>query len=536
MAEGLIWDIDTNARWLTIGEDQKVFGTPRNEDVGSYKLNVSVSDGVKDYSEVITLVVMNTNDDPVVKPIDPETAKEDEQFRMQIIASDEDPTEDRLMFSLISDLEWLEMNQDTGLISGVPRNEHVGSHTLKVAVRDGCGGYAETEIQLEVTNTNDPPEIVLGRVSECYQGKDFNLEFSAFDMDPVHTEFQWKMETNSTFLILDGEEECIRGSPGKYDVGDHKIVLMVSDGMGGEDESLISFEVLNVNDIPQSVPYDGPLIMTEDTPGPKLDLNDLFIDPDNDDLIFDLIFNDHLSFKYKGDDVVVLIPERDWSGECEVTVRAYDGISWAENGFDVVVEPTNDVPYDVGVELMDNFYREGEVQTVIGHARDKDLPFGDELEFMWTSNISGDIGRGEEIDLDLSAGVHMIILKVVDLDGASASTGFTIEVLNDTEPENGNGGTGGNGSEELPPFEPGGNENRNLLEPILIVVSIVVFIILLILGFVSGRSLKKIRVKDEPERKDNSKVDQKKDMDTQSDKTTPDRINDPGKNPDPSQR
>ena len=61
-------------------------------------------------------------------------------------------------------------------------------------------------------------------------------------------------------------------------------------------------------------------------------------------------------------------------------------------------------------------------------AVDVDIPFGDELTYSWSSDISGEIGVGQSLDLSLPAGNHLITLTVTDKEGLSVTTTKEIEV------------------------------------------------------------------------------------------------------------
>jgi len=64
----ITWHLATNATWLSLNNTTGVLnGTPTNEDVGTYLVNISVSDGNGgwDHTE-FTLTVVNVNDPPVL--------------------------------------------------------------------------------------------------------------------------------------------------------------------------------------------------------------------------------------------------------------------------------------------------------------------------------------------------------------------------------------------------------------------------------------------------------------------------------------
>ena len=84
----------------------------------------------------------------------------------------------------------------------------------------------------------------------------------------------------------------------------------------------------------------------------------------------------------------------------------------------VTVNPLNDPPTDAIISVENRDYYENENLPATGYATDVDIPYGDELTFTWSSNISGPIGTGKEVNLMLPAGLHTVTLKVVDSIGA----------------------------------------------------------------------------------------------------------------------
>ncbi len=64
----VVWSVNTNATWLSINPNTGVLsGTPENEDVGWFYVNVTVDDGNGGYDyENFILIVNNTNDPPSV--------------------------------------------------------------------------------------------------------------------------------------------------------------------------------------------------------------------------------------------------------------------------------------------------------------------------------------------------------------------------------------------------------------------------------------------------------------------------------------
>ncbi|MCK4970500.1 MAG: hypothetical protein KAS77_08235, partial [Thermoplasmata archaeon] len=151
------WSLDTDADWLSL-VGNRLTGVPENDDVGEYRVAISVEDGQGgNDSFEYTLTVRNTNDPPVVSGT-PTHAREDEAYSFTMEAQDPD-VGDALQWSLGSSVGWLSIDTGTGELAGTPTNDDVGSSFVMILVTDGTSevsnGYT-----IVVTNTNDAPEWV----------------------------------------------------------------------------------------------------------------------------------------------------------------------------------------------------------------------------------------------------------------------------------------------------------------------------------------------------------------------------------------
>jgi hypothetical protein len=101
----MTWTLDTNASWLSFDPATSYLsGTPTNDDVGIYFVNMTVSDGNGgvDWSYFI-LTVENVNDAPVWHELIPDLEEPNlEPFSIQLSVDDEDPST-IIEFSVTSD-------------------------------------------------------------------------------------------------------------------------------------------------------------------------------------------------------------------------------------------------------------------------------------------------------------------------------------------------------------------------------------------------------------------------------------------------
>ncbi len=330
----LSFHLDTDAGWLGLEtENETVFGTPTNDDVGTYWVNVSVDDenGGQDHLN-FTLEVLNVNDRPVITSLPNNNATEDQQYSMLLEGYDIDPTGDVLTFSFVSNADWLSLNGS--VLSGTPTNDDVGYWWVNVSLSDGNGRWDEVTFGIDVENVNDPPVIMTENVVTVLQDQLYAVNYSAVDIDPTDDVLIWEQDTDADWVTLDGS--LLSGTPTNDDVGKYTVLITVSDGNGGTDSTQFRLEVINVNDPPYWFMVPGNTTTEE---GETLLLECLARDVDRDDVIVYSITSDPVS----GITVTNLSGVIRWEdpepGTYLVTLSATDGNATIHHTFTIVVTP-----------------------------------------------------------------------------------------------------------------------------------------------------------------------------------------------------
>jgi len=134
----LKWSIVTNAKWLTVDNaTADLNGTPANKDVGTYHVNVTVTDskGAHD-SHAFDLYVMNTNDPPVWSQIQGDTTiLEGAPLQFTIKATDVD-VGSRIFYIVKSEPATdIKVDTWTGNVSWA--NTLVGHYFINLSASDG---------------------------------------------------------------------------------------------------------------------------------------------------------------------------------------------------------------------------------------------------------------------------------------------------------------------------------------------------------------------------------------------------------------
>ncbi len=180
------WSYSPKVPFLEMGPHTGILsGTPTSEHTGEYHINVSVNDGNGgwDWSRFV-LNIYQTNRDPSISTLDDIEAIEDDYYLISYSAYD--PDGDSLNWTMKTNANWLEFNKDTRRLSGIPRNEDVGSYFVNISISDGKEGTDFHNFTLTVLNTNDKPvwkKVFNG--TTLREGEEFSFQMEAFDQDSM---------------------------------------------------------------------------------------------------------------------------------------------------------------------------------------------------------------------------------------------------------------------------------------------------------------------------------------------------------------
>ncbi|MGA1873075.1 MAG: putative Ig domain-containing protein [Thermoplasmatota archaeon] len=161
-----------------------ISGTPSNDDVGVFQMNISIDDGNQGYAwERFNLTVIDRNDPPVIMTEPPTSVVQGKQYYVQFLAMDQDDV-NTFEWTVDTDADFLSLDNQTGVLSGRPDNDDVGSYIVNVTAADLRGLEGWKSYELEVIDANDIP--AWERVppdSKIDEGEDFTFTMVASDVD-----------------------------------------------------------------------------------------------------------------------------------------------------------------------------------------------------------------------------------------------------------------------------------------------------------------------------------------------------------------
>jgi len=145
-------------------------------------------------------------------------------------------------WSFSSNASWLAWNPATKELNGTPDNSHLGTYWVNVTV--GWGSMLDyTNFTLTVENTN--PEITTENVLRVYQDQEYRVDYNC--SDDGQGIISWGLQTNATWLSMNGTSGMLYGIPGEDDLGVFDVNVTVDDGNGGWDFTHYVLEVMREN-------------------------------------------------------------------------------------------------------------------------------------------------------------------------------------------------------------------------------------------------------------------------------------------------
>ena len=433
--------------WVNIdSETGLISGTPTNDDLGTFEITVIATDlAGAQAQDTFQLTVNNTNDAPTVTPLADKEATEDVDLSFDISDSfsDED-TGDSLTYSLVLDHpEWISINESTGVITGTPANDDVGSHMVTVQATDESGATVQSTFEVNVANVNDAPTVTEIQNTEVHEGHtlsyDVSDSFNDVDLQTNTGEsITYSLAPDApAWISVDAETGVISGTPTNADVGTVEVNVVATDEAGESVQETFEVEVINVNDAPTVTPISDTSV-NEDA-ALNYDVSGQFDDADfayGDTLTYSLAPGAPAWVSIDANTGVLTgTPENADVGTSSITVIATDGSgATAQDTFQVNVSNTNDAP--TVTPISDTSVNEDAALNydVSGQFADQDV--GDTLTYSlapgapaWVS-IDANTGVISGTPTNGDIGAHDITVIATDGSGATAQDTFQVNVSN----------------------------------------------------------------------------------------------------------
>jgi hypothetical protein len=353
--------------------------------------------------------VTNTNDGPEIISIPILSAVEDSTYTYDVNASDVD-VGDVLSYKLDYAPNGLSIDAQSGVISWLPTNDDVGENAVKVNVTDSNNTFDTQEFTINVSNTNDDPEIISTPITEVDEDAFYTYDVNASDVD-VGDVLSYNFDLAPQGMTIDSQTGVISWVPTNEFVGDN--------------------HVTNTNDGPEIISI--PILSAVEDSTYTYDVNASDVD------VGEVLY---YKFDYAPEGMEIdsstgeisWLPSNDFVGSNDVAVNATDAAqAYNVQEFSIWVSNVNDEP--VLDPLPDVTAVEDEPFEYQVNAEDVDLydkiSFYDDTSLFDINKNTGMISFTPTND---DVGTYTIRITVSDTDGLSDDDTIRFTVINSNDP------------------------------------------------------------------------------------------------------
>ena len=421
-----------------------------NEGAGHHTENINNSDvdtkgTANGESNDLPEEAEKVNTAPIAEEISDFTTLEDSLLTFDASQYFTDNDGDVLNFTINGAPDWINFDTVTGIITGTPDNDDVGSYNISITATDPGGLEADVSFQVTVNNTNDAPTVT--PITDTSVSEDAALSYdvsASFADQDVGDTLTYSIAAGApAWISIDANTGEITGTPTNADVGAHNITVIATDGSGSTAQDTFQVTVNNTNDAPTVTPI-ADTSVSEDN-ALSYDVSGSFSDSDvGDTLTYSLAAGAPAWISIDANTGEITgTPTNADVGAHNITVIATDGAgATAQDTFQVTVNNTNDAP-TVTPPAGNIISTEEQALNYDTSQHFADVDLGDSLTYTATDDggdpmpgwISIDPNTGilsgtpDDGDLDFE-----IVVTATDESGASASfsTGLQINWVNDT--------------------------------------------------------------------------------------------------------
>jgi hypothetical protein len=494
------------------GKWTAIFKAPAKTVLGTYEFRVNVTD-TDGYSsghitdDVMVDVLNRPPTSPTVQmsPARPVTTS---ALRVEVVQGANDPEN----FPLTYHYQWFrdgEIIEDlTGDIVSPAYTSRGENWTVEVRAFDGEDEGPSVSVSRIIQNAAPLP---VNPLPDPYLDEDTTdsewLDLSQGFEDPDGDTITWTTVPAPVHftITIDPATGRVTIEPEADWNGEEEITFVCSDGELQASQK-VTITVHPLNDAPEIVSIDGMPVSTDPVEytigqGNTLTITPVVVDVEGHELVFDL---NTTALDIDGvTGVMTLVPDNDAVGTLRFALSVHDIVSpsvkvklnfviHVVNENDPMDDPRISNPAD-GDQFKANktFYT-----TVICY--DPDTPFGQVLNYTWTSSVSGLLGYGNTLTLTLSqVGEHIITVTVTDGEFQKTDA-VTIEILPADDVGPGPGPGPGSDPDDTPQDTSGSS-----------MTGIIIGLVVALIAAGAGGYVVVSRRKAEPEEEPESEMDQR---------------------------
>ncbi|KAF7772352.1 hypothetical protein PCIT_a2411 [Pseudoalteromonas citrea] len=254
-------------------------GRPTNGQEGSYDgIVITVTDGNTQTSLAPFAILVNAlNDAPIISGNPELTVKQDQAYSFAPAAADVDSN--TLTFEISNQPSWATFDSETGLLTGTPNRDYVGSYpNIVISVSDGELSHSLAAFSIEVLAVNAAP--VANNMQHTVK-EDGTISFVASINDIDNDALTIQLQSQAQYGQVSVQNESFTYTPAPQFNGTDSFSFVASDGELSSEVATVTMTVTSVNDLPVAI--DDSYTFTSNATGqytlPVLD-NDTDLDGD----------------------------------------------------------------------------------------------------------------------------------------------------------------------------------------------------------------------------------------------------------------
>ena len=444
-------------------DDKRIahFEMPDTNWYGAVKVTFTATDGDGErVASTASFTVKSINDVPIVQSSPDQVIEEGgdfNSFNLTDLVSDADDDISKLKWTVSGGNQLKASIDKYNTVSiAIPSREWYGpKETFTFTVTDSKGGSAKFNTSFTVTSVNDEPVLTQINDQTIDEGKKFtpiDLSKHVTDVDHKFEQLKWTFTGNKDLKILLQGPVANITFPDTNWHGYETINFKVTDPEGASAETVASFTVNSINDIPVLSKIADQTI-NEGKQFVAIRLDDLVFDADHakSDLAWDFQVKHQGKEPAEGTLIVnvddkrvaqVVIPDTNWNGAATITFNVTDpeGAKVSQTAT-FKVNSINDLP--ILKKIADQTVEEGnqfESVPLTDYVSDADHSL-EQLKWTLTGlkSLKADIDPKTQVltikapNEDWNGPTEILTLTVKDPEGGSATTSvkFTVKSVND---------------------------------------------------------------------------------------------------------
>lgn len=244
----LTWNLTAAPSWLEI-QGQKLVGTPSSGDAGVVAFKLSVRDA-NNQGEAARSAQMKVLSAPVwdVDRLDLGIQNEGRFFTFDLKSKVVDFAGETITFEAAQLPPWLVLNGSTGILSGTPQREHVGTYQGIQITAKSAGGQATIEAYGQVVATARPPKWLQTEfnLENAKSGTPYTRRLTDFVLNTENVPLKYEIvaESPPNWTKIGDTTGVLFGTPQAVNVGKTVVTVRLSGQLNGIDyDSVATFRI-----------------------------------------------------------------------------------------------------------------------------------------------------------------------------------------------------------------------------------------------------------------------------------------------------